>query len=293
VRRGPRTLLEARFTPHEPVDYYHRLLTLSGDVVVKTNANYPNTPPDVPRFTTLVGEVWKGGPGPYPPITTPDPDGTGIPAMPAVSSYLGQYLLGAQPANDPGHSENWTLNASGAPYRFFTTLNGTRPYSIESTQHPSVNVSGLAIWLLPRGIRADDKLVVTGSVGAALMIVAGKTTDTGIDNQDRGFNLLGGMESSIPVILVTDGIVGIEHKNNTVHGLATMPMVSIYARDAVFMGPDIGTQTLAHPPGGQLIDQVIDQLYNFGVLPNVSNGVLSRLEREPGTWRDITESDPN
>jgi hypothetical protein len=247
-------------------DYYHRLLTLAGDVTFRTD-------PLGPRYTFLSGEIWRNGSSPLPgtmPLIERFPRG-GVP-VPNVAQFIASHWNEAvtiEPVTVPGISERWTLDAGGAPYRFFKTA-GPGAYSIESTTPtPVVTVSGTAVWLLERGIRAESMVLMGGPAGSALVIVAGTSTDGGID-AGRGFNFLGAMNSNnYPLVLVTDGIAGIEHRNNNLD-LSQMGQASIFARDAAFLGSRRPYQLVSY---GSAVSQLIDQLYAEGVLPGSADAM--------------------
>jgi hypothetical protein len=292
IQRGQRSLLEARYRPIKPEDYYKRLMTLSGDLTIIPAAPIGGGPSE-PRITVLQGEIWKNGSNP---VTCagvhPLRPGGGVSA-PDIGSYLASPatpVVDIDPTTGPTGTDHWILSASGS-YTVFTTPSAGANYSIESSAgNVRVDVSGTAVWLLDRGFRADDEVKVSGGLGSALIIVAGKTAITGPD-AERGFNLLGGMSSTIPVVLVTDGICGIEHKNNNARGTSLLPLVSIYARDVVLMGSGApGSQTLIYPSA---LDPILDVLRGLGLLPNMPAGGDADLPPVAGTWRDITESNPS
>jgi hypothetical protein len=243
-------------------DYYRRLLTLSGNLIVIDSAPLPSDPGNpVHRQTNLSGEIRVGG------VMQPD-----------VSTYFSQHSSAPQTPDSPPDSKHWELNTGGAQYAFFKTSSGGAPYSVISRAtipaDPAITVhvsGGIAIWMLDRGMRADDKVTISGGPGSALVIVAGMTTEGGASNAERGFNLLGGLDSTIPLILVTNGIVGIEHKEQALLESSNMPFTSIYARDAYFMGPysppenPFAAQNISYHPS---VNPILDLLGNLGLLPN-------------------------
>ena len=106
----------------------------------------------------------------------------------------------------------------------------------------------------------------------------------------------GGLDSDdtnpCPVVLVTDGRVNLEHDEaNSVHWDGVQPYLSVFARNALVMGPLIGNeQLLQHFPGApdDASGGVVSELVRDGLLPNTtSGGSFNRLDPIAGTWREI------
>ena len=84
-----------------------------------------------------------------------------------------------------------------------------------------------------------------------------------------------------PLILVTNGIVGIEHKEQMLFASSNMPFTSIYARDAYFMGPHppparpLTAQNISYHPS---VNPILDLLESLGLLPNTSVAADPRMD---------------
>jgi hypothetical protein len=143
-------------------------------------------------------------------------------------------------------------------------------------------------------------VVFHGTANDMLVIEANKTNTTKPhdDRQaDVGLSFAGGFHSpTVPVILVSDGYVGIDDAPvPTVSPLNTSaPWMTVYANFAWIHGPDTPTgQTYDFRRNSAAFPQAevnLDKLLNAGLLPNARRRGLAMV---PGTWRSITDTDPN
>ena len=116
------------------------------------------------------------------------------------------------------------------------------------------------------------------------------------DDHHNGIWFFGGVQSTIPMVLVSNGYVRIEHYNNFTGSDAKteIPYLSIFAQHAAMGGPEPPqivrvTHDPLHPfdQSGGLIDQLCDS----GYLPN-SSGLGVTFAGIPGTWKELDPDDP-
>lgn len=189
-------------------------------------------------------------------------------ARPDLSAYWTDHWSVATEAPRPADSR-WFLGARGA----VTFLRSSAPDPTDSSCSllippgglPEVHVSGTVVWMFDRGLRSEQSFIVFGS-GApddCLILVARPCAPP---SDPIGLWFLGGVfPAAVPMILVSDGAVRIEHLDNFA-GDSRADYLSIYASSARIMGPiDPGTLMLSHPPAAS--DTVIDRLQLLSVLP--------------------------
>ena len=149
----------------------------------------------------------------------------------------------------------------------------------------TINVSGWVVWKLPRGIRADNLIQINGDPNTSCLVIVAHDGD--LLGFPGAFWCFGGLRSNIPLILVTDGHVKIEH-HNALTAETRAENLSIFARIVLLTGPL--SDILLNPTGRMYLrysqarmDPLIDALMAADALPNsVSPTPLTFL---PGTWR--------
>jgi hypothetical protein len=292
VNQEQRTI-EGQFKPRLTREVYSQLIATRDGIQVVAFA-----PDGSDRRNTvrLVGPIWEGI---MPPDTTawlslihplfrPTDIVTDPVALPAVPQYLSSH---SGPPSSPGTHANWwryQLDAGVGNIGFFSTPSGDVHFSLYNSQmsnRPRVEVTGCAIWLMPRGIRFNRKVTVIGTSGPGtdcLIIVAGKSGTFPAD-PDAGIWFSGGLQSDIPVILISDGAVYIQDMTDP--GYSFVPELTIYARNFVLTGPEAGLELwLTHPTGGALDTDWVPRLADGGYLPNVTSTSSRELTLIPGTW---------
>lgn len=321
VQRGQRSFLETRLEAVRNEDLYRRLLTLSNDLdIAAVNPTVPFYP--TMAQTWLTGELWKNGnnpswqaaPGYGAGLTTQRP-GSDVVPTPDVGTYFAQHMAGATVVNSI--SGVYTLDAGVGGTAYFKSVgagnwsleddNGTTPPSTP----PRIRVRGKVFWLLDHGVRFDRSVTVEPAFGGvplpgdALVIVAGKNYLTDPSTEDdafKGIAFKSGLDTGlvpVPLILVSDGIVSIEHKVANATGDSRVKFLSIYADGVYLLGPHgaggtaTSTLRIEHTPGNPVYENLIDLLYDLGLLPNTSAGVDGTLPPVAGSWRDLTESNPS
>lgn len=313
-----REMLEANFHPQAGAGLYKRLMSLYGELSVSTMAGSP--PYDRLSYTLLNGEIRKRGPnllGPWGPAnpdvdvlaTIPLPDLTGSwwTSRMALATEVNELNEGP---NGSGIRNTWHLHAGAGNIRYFFTNEGPGvsaddDFSVSGTSSSPptyFDVSGTAIWLLPRGAHFQPHVWVSGS--GTLVIVARPSPTAGAGLAGLGLGFRGSIESSnVNVILVSSGDVRIEHDLGRTYDSAAIPYLSVFARDCQIMGPATPPLsspdylTLTHTPGDSRDGPggIIEQLLAANALPNAGAGAGTRGTLTPiaGTWRRVTESNPN
>ena len=338
-KNGESRFLEAKYDPGRARSLYKRLMSLSGVEPDSSGLVVVRQDPDDATLewnywgTWLNGEVREnednadlifpiGYPNPPQPQTLNLSLG-GVPS-PDVDGFLGQHWISATNAT-PTHQNELAFDALSSPnkVRFFRTARTGGDWSLDVTlDHPKYNqwdpriqVSGTAIWMLDGGLRSEGTVYVTGSGDPAdmLVIVAKKGSDPGgPDNfhrslTDAGIALLGSIDSTIPIVLVSDGGVRIENRDLRLltdgddKTPTTVNCLGIFAPYARIMGPDpdrgltpdeygIPVNTLRFTRSDlDPANALIDKLSDLGYLPNTAGALKGKLRFIAGTWREVTE----
>jgi hypothetical protein len=181
----------------------------------------------------------------------------------------------------PASNPTYLLDAGPAgTVRYFHTSNDNVSFNL----YPygcQVQVRGLAVWLMPHGINLIFEPVKIDGFGGqdCLVIIAGP----------EGIRFEGGLQASIPVILVSSGRVVLMHGENP-HGNSSTADLSIFARSAEFMGPAApAVLPLVRYPNGPLNTLggnpgFLEALATQGALPNATPSGGRRLDLVPGSW---------
>ncbi len=320
VINGERALVEARYLPKRNDDYYRRLLTLArsnaGGLVAKGQVISP--PYFAASQVQLTGGAWvnRNDPALYAGIILPGPDFDhpigGVPE-PDVDSYLNTHLSAAVPMLPPADN-HFVLTAPGGtgsvglyktlmvygddPQKFWSLEcdpGYVNPGLPDNGQPPVIDVTGPCIWMFDQGFRALYEVTVNGKSSNSLLLIVTKSgRSTALTDQGQGIAFTGGLVSNnCPVVIVSEGGVGIEHIQ-TPGSESAASYLSIFADWAMFWGPQPGhSMAFGHPadsppdlPGG-----LIDQLAQNGYLPNMTGGTGARFLPIAGTWHLITMSD--
>lgn len=318
---GEQRTVTARFTPQEASNYYRQLLTTSGRVAVDPPESAdPGLPAQ--RTIDLGGRIWQGtiqSPAdtswrdllrswaPGPPILQ------GSAEVPDLASYFVAHPVGtALPAGYTREEEPIDLN------RYFLTADPAVPtyyrvpagfnagaclYDMCNGAIVTVIGRGCVVWELPAGVHFLNPVFIRADVGApghhwddrCLVIVAGPDP---AEPAHPAIFFEGGLQSDIPLILVSDGAVGIQHINNpgftNEAGFSTVAGdLAVFARNVVLRGPRSGTidhlfMELRHPVNGSLDRTWVRHLAEHGGLPDLTSASGHELALRPGTWRAST-----
>ncbi len=295
---GLRRSVEGRFRPTDSPTVYKNLVTTSGGVWLDTGS----PPGDRDSTVVLLGRVSQGAPlgsnawldslAPLPPPRAAVVLVPGTLETPALAPYFAAHpAASAAPVERSGQVYHLHSGLPDVPAYF--RGDGADPQAFYQTANVpmQVNVNGLVVWLFPGGVRFAGPVTVAGPLGTGnegcLVIVAGRA---GAANDpaypDAGIRFCNGLDSAIPLILVSDGSVMLEEAGEPAQNL-TVPDLAVFASGVRLLGPR-GTfqhlMQLAHPAvGSQLDGRYIDDLANAGGLPNVSSS--HDLALVPGSWR--------
>jgi hypothetical protein len=296
---GARRTVWGDFTPKDSVaaNCYSSLITVREDILIVEESPLP--PEDRDHTVQFDGPIWESTEVPVPDV---DP-------FLSPSGPLGTAQLAGKVEPTPA-SVIYTLDASATPgipvyfraedtdpdFSVNTSPEIETPSTPRKTEGITIQVRGLAVWLLPRGALFYMDTEITGNPTTdCLVIIAGPKTPTG-DYVDFGptasICFEGRLGAHIPVILVSSGKVLLWHQNDYNENSFTNDL-AIFARSAEFMGPDADASPalrlrLSRNPNGPLNELgvnpgFIDVLASHGALPNASSGGR-RLDLIPGTW---------
>lgn len=282
------------YEPKVQINYYKRLLTVppGGIQVNKKVAGYDACGTVLLGTVSVPDSVWEGDP------TSPGMDCAAtqnstfwinrrfVPT-PSVTEFFSTHTGTAVPYN----SSTYTFAGSPKQVKFYTTDDLTSSEFSSRNGALTINVTGYAVWMLPRGLRTDGFTHITGDPSTSCLVIV---AHNGIDLafQDVGAVwLFEGLQADIPVIFVTDGAVKIE-EFGTPGGGTTAAHLSIFAQSVLLTGPT--TDPTVNTQGNRmrlsygthdLMDPVIDALMAADALPNsVSN---TPFALRPGTWRVV------
>jgi hypothetical protein len=306
---GAQRTVEGRFSLVVTLSYYSSLITVSDGIEVVTVAPPGYLPNDRDHTVLLDGPIWESSgrdtsgwldhlrsPVPVGIRTWPAvPDSVPLPDVdPFLTPGRINAALSAVNSEPPDENPIYTLDASGTipgvpAYFRAEDEGGGSPYSLDTespVRHSSctIQVRGLAVWLLPRGARFYQGTVITGVDPSTdcLVIIAGLNTGP------ASIYFRGYLHADIPVILVSSGKVSLWHLNDYDASTFTNDL-AIFARSTEFMGPDPtrGVLQLHRDPNGTgpLNTLFLDALAAKGALPNATSASGRRLDLVPGTWR--------
>ena len=294
---GETQRLEADFQPNATQDYYRRLITTSTIVDV---GNLVGVPGVLSHNTVkLDGNVLANGgipnaanlASPLPPVTTTPP----VP-VPPISTFLAQPRT-YQSVQRSGLGTYNLTGTSGVVTNWQYVRQPLDPlpvfgFGIDEPSGITINVTGIAVLMLPNGIHTFGAIQVNGGTNDGLVIIAGKPFNNLYDNGNTGIALQNSIRSAnVPVILVTDGRAEFDNFNFGVV-VYTVRYLSVYANKVFVAGPVLNTpltpglMTLRHDPNAPE-DQpsgLIDKLRQAGAIPNPPSpgGTLALV---PGSWR--------
>jgi hypothetical protein len=293
VRGRERCALRCAYKPRIARNLYGNLINSSGRLVVENGSNPPPTPPSQGLY--LGGHVVQNDPDLSWTGWTPGSYSTAVGGVPApdVAGYLARW---SSPAPPPASHDgvNYHLEASG-PGSFKVYLGSSDPSTGGWTVKDEgikvmLHLQGTGVWLLPKGGYFYQQVVVVGGPSDRLVIVAGESDAgafPGFGGLEPGLQFRGGIESTAPVILVSDGVIAVEQYNNP---FPPDPFVVRYlsalGAGIYLSGPQAQESLqLLHTQDAVYQDAVIlDELAEAGLLPNIAPGQNHRLVAVAGTW---------
>ena len=305
-RAGERTLVEGTFLPILTQNYYTQLLTVSGGIEIVTGSTTPPHPRD--QKVWLDGTVWESSAQDTslwldhlrPPVPVGIRKSPAVP-VPDVAPFLTQHpgpIDGAALAVQSGTPTEpiYTLDASmppGVP-GYFRAEDSDPDFSFNSWPLAgcTIQVRGLAVWLLPRGALFWQGTEIQGDPTTdCLVLIAGQKTGSGFSDLGPTASICftGSLQAHIPVILVSSGKVLLKHGNDPIRNSTTNDL-AIFARSAEFMGPGdepgvAHSADLHRVPGGPLDALFLDVLASQSALPNATSATGRRLDLVPGSWQ--------
>jgi hypothetical protein len=161
------------------------------------------------------------------------------------------------------------------------------------------------VWLLPNGGHfAHAVRVVSNHPNNTLIIVAGTSSDTSfraLTGANTGLWFEGGLSSSGPIILVSDGSIAVDRTRNRYGTPSNLQAqyISIFGRGVYVRGPWVeppgattpqNDQYLTHPAA--LDETVLNRLFDHWLLPNTLGGRSRMFTLVPGSFRG-TQLEPH
>ncbi len=169
----------------------------------------------------------------------------------------------------------------------------------DENSSPHISVSGRAVWLIEGGASFRKEVTVDneGDPEACLIIIAtagGETISPSLPNVALRFKqaLYSRTSPMLPVILVSNGTIALELPDIQ-NFTPWIDYISVFASGIYFRTSSAQNckMDLFHPPTADA--QILNKLYDLGLLPNTVPGQGRKLILKPGTWREVTESDPS
>jgi hypothetical protein len=163
----------------------------------------------------------------------------------------------------------------------------------------------VVIWMLPSGAHFDHQVDIHGNA-TAIVIVAGATASNRFTQEtgaSPGLWFRGGLNSNIPIFLISDGTVAIDRATDgTWEENLGLGYTSIFARGIFLRGPHGYTpKPPGSPPPGDpdfLVhhdrdadDEILYPLQDAGYLPNLLPGRGRLFTLVPGEFREVHEDD--
>jgi hypothetical protein len=290
--RGVVRRVEGSYIPQQGPSYYKRLITSYGPVGVLAidGSNYDH------RNTAIL----NGGPNGF---WQNDPDSTwttlvkaytptqpirfGSVPLPETQSFIDSLFPTAQIPASYFDGANQVYDAS--PEGYYTWNVPGTDFTLERATGARLRVRNTAVWLFPKGIHISNAVSVE-SVSApspACLVIVAEPNLTHVDEPTAGIWFQGGLNSTIPVILVSRGRVLVEQIQNLTNSTEASSL-SIYAGSVFIGGPqNLPTQEearLSYSPA--MSDALIDSLSTHGALPNATAATRGTFTLVRGSWRD-------
>lgn len=213
--------------------------------------------------------------------------------VPAVDPFMTHV------ADDRSVQGQTTIDLTDGPrnaVHFYRTNDGPNGsdnfsyYQNNPSNTVTITVKGLAVWILPRGFRSDAmvNIVSSGDPSDCLVIIAKSCSQTiGLNHFYGAIWFFGGVNSNVPLVLVSDGGVKIENFYAT-SVASLLPNVSAFADSVILTGPSstaLPPVLLAMHYGAARMDTTIDKLSAAGALPNAATA--APLALKPGSWHIV------
>jgi len=296
---GIRRTLEASFRPNRDRTLYRDLIATTQNIYIRHEGVIKRGACVLNGTLRHNGDVNAWDP-PEPVQGSCTDEGGDVPD-PQVAAYLSSWLplAAGPPSYTPGARDQYRfdvpangfahfvngLPGPGGPGGGYGLFNPTREVELR------LNGGGTAIWLLPTGGRFEQRVEVEGDGDDVLVIVAGVTADTNSiyhTGANVGLWFGGGIYSHIPVILVSDGAVLIHHYNQP-YEINLVNYLSVFAKGFLMERQVTGSQTIVlnHSEGRD--DDILNPLYDNGLLPNTLPGRGQDFVPIAGSWREIPQ----
>jgi len=297
---GVQRSLQAKFIPTAAENPYHKLLAAEQGIAVNT-VNSPS-----PSVLQLSGPIWQ-------PVNSDadtawaanvtrmsgGPIDRGTPPVPLATDFVSQNP-GVDMTNIRlGNAGSYELRmeiGSSSPTFYHSPPSPTaagetnKNYTFYTGADLAIRVSGVSVWVVPKGVRFDNLVSVSqGSGGATgtLIIVATANGRDGIYG-GRGIWFNGGLTvtSGVRVYLVSDGDIAVTQQNEYNNDNSAMALSIVAGGRIEIGGPDAGHAfQLGYDPA---MDALADQLLAQGALPPVMGGSGGSFVAMRPSWTETT-----
>lgn len=289
---GVRRRVTGFYLPVVNANYYKRVITAGASGIQVAQTEGPSGTPC--KYSVVLSDsIWQNS-ADFSWQSWDSPMSTsGAIQHSAPTPSAGSFIAGnfAAATTRPFNTTPYSLLGPTGSVSYWYTDNPTpipgnlMAFSTYNASATDVYVSGWAVWMLPRGIRVDGQLHIHGNPATDCLVIVAR------NGQDRNSGggpptaiwFFGGFISDIPVVLVSDGIVDIEHAGQ-LGGQSQANNISIFADRVVLAGPSEASGNLMQLSyGAGVMDPLIEQLMAAGALPNAVSNQPFALH--PGTWR--------
>jgi len=290
--RGVSRTVEGSYHAQSSENYYKRVLTVSGGIVVNDSSG-PLPPTYRCGTVDLSGAIWQSPADSSWKSCAGSVSGGirvgGVP-IPAVGPFITARAGSAFPLIENSGSKEYRMWGPAGQVRYYYADN-PGDFSLEPPlgEEWKFSVRGRAVLLLPDGLRFDRKLEIKrhdSDPNACLVIVAQSGYSPFYpDPAIWFFNSVS--VSEIPLVLVTDGRVIIEHFDNMADADGNLGQLSVFANNVWLTGPKSSSAkklTMRYTPS---MNAVIDTLMARDALPNATGPAGAQLSLRPGTWRVV------
>ena len=310
---GVERTLQARFVPTPVENPYQRLLAAGAGITLDTeNSSDPSVlefsgrawqPVSSDADTAWTGNVtWRTG----------GPVERGSPPIPLADGFVDQAMSsGPQdptPACQLSDRYDYDIKFLGSTSKatFFTSpssptlagensgyqLNDYNAYTFYAGADLDVDVRGIAVWVLPKGVCFKDQVsfdLEDSTIPSTLVIVA-KANGSDPSNPNAGIWFKGGLRlksSNLQVYLVSQGDVSVIQHNDADQDHDARA-VSIVAGGRITIGGPNDYHLFRLGYDASSMDALADQLLSIGALPWVPGGAGKNLVAERQTWVETT-----
>jgi hypothetical protein len=303
---GEERSVQTRFRPVPNKNPYQQLISTGQGISYNTNGATPTL--------RLTGAIWQHV------VSAGDSAWTGfvdwprgrpldpsLPATATASAFVDAHMAEAIPPN-----ETQLTNDLQLPYTitfddthpFYRLLDNSSPpsgggdpewndhYQFYCNERLEIQVHGMAVWLVDRGVCFRGKVTVVPDPDAQpdpknpdVLVIVAKPNPNGSD-PNRGIWFEGGLvndSTETRVFLVSDGDISLTQEHSSSSSLDAQAVSIVAGGTVELMGPPSGAPVfkVAHSAS---MNALADDLVASGLLPPPSGGSTARFAVVPHSW---------